>query len=128
MPRLPQRKSFDIIRLALHGCTNRPFYHIVLTKNTRPRDAPPFEQLGTFDSMPNIHNEKLVSLDIERIKYHLANNVALSKPVEKLLGLGGLLPVFPMSYTIAKRNRKKMEAATNDTEEHLQEEDTEKSQ
>ncbi|GFS06338.1 28S ribosomal protein S16 [Elysia marginata] len=109
MPRIPLRKSFDIIKLAYHGCNNRPFFHIVLLKNISKRNAPPMEMLGTYDPMPNIYNEKLVSLDIDRIKFHLASGVSLSKPVEKLLGLSGLLPVHPMSYMTAKRNRQKLE-------------------
>lgn len=86
MPRLPPKVSYKVMRFALHGCTNRPFFHIVLTRSTKPRDAPPIEQLGSFDPMPNIHNEKVVSLDIERIKFHLAKGVQMSKPLEKLLG------------------------------------------
>merc|ERR1711962_1304217 len=54
--------------------------------------------------MPNIHNEKLVSLDVERIKYHLANDAEMSDTVSKLFGLAGLLPVHPMSYITAKTN------------------------
>lgn len=91
MPRLPTAKTFSIIKLALHGCSNRPFYHIVLLNNTSDRDATPFEQLGTYDPMPNMFNEKIVSLDIERIKFHLANGVAMSKPVENLLGNSNII-------------------------------------
>ncbi|KAH9520161.1 37S ribosomal protein S16, mitochondrial [Bulinus truncatus] len=111
------RKTFELIKLALHGCTNRPFYHIVLLKNISDRDAPPAEQLGTYDPMPNIFNEKIVSLDVERIKFHLANGVALSKPVEKLLGLGGVLPVHPVSYLAAMRNQKKLKSEVAKQEE-----------
>ncbi|XP_055878414.1 28S ribosomal protein S16, mitochondrial-like isoform X1 [Biomphalaria glabrata] len=110
------RKTFDIIKLALHGCTNRPFYHIVLLKNISPRDAPPVEQLGTYDPMPNIFNEKIVSLDVDRIKFHLANGVALSRPVEKLLGLSGMLPVHPVSYLTAMRNKRKLVSETTKQE------------
>ncbi|CAG5132006.1 unnamed protein product [Candidula unifasciata] len=109
MPRVGP-KVFQIIKFAYHGCTNRQFFHIVLLDNKSPLNATPYEQLGTFDPLPNIYNEKLVSLDVERIKYHIAQGVALSRPVEKLLGLAGLLPVHPMSYITAKRNRKKLQA------------------
>ncbi|GFO02566.1 mitochondrial ribosomal protein s16 [Plakobranchus ocellatus] len=78
--------------------------------------------LGTYDPMPNIFNEKLVSLDIDRLKVHLANGVALSKPVEKLLGLSGLLPVHPMSYITAKRNRQKLEAEASSQGDNSNEE------
>uniref|UniRef100_A0A0B6YYU2 Small ribosomal subunit protein bS16m n=1 Tax=Arion vulgaris TaxID=1028688 RepID=A0A0B6YYU2_9EUPU len=110
MPRFNQH-IHNVIRLAYHGCTNRPFFHIVLLNNNADRDAQPLEQLGTYDHMPNVYNERLVSFDVERIKYHLAQGVAVSKPVEKLLGLSGLLPVHPMNYIEAQRNRKKIQAA-----------------
>lgn len=95
MPRVPGKKVFNIIKLAYHGCSNRPFFHIVLLQNISDRDAPPLEQLGTYDPMPNIFNEKLVSLDTDRIMFHLAHGVALSKPVEKLLGM---LPEWFFSF------------------------------
>ncbi|BFY97195.1 hypothetical protein BsWGS_00235 [Bradybaena similaris] len=123
MPRVGP-KVYQIIKLAYHGCANRPFFHIVLLNNTSPRDAPPFEQLGTYDPLPNIYNEKLVSLDVERIKYHIAKGVVFSKPVELLLGLSGLLPVHPMSYITAKRNKKKLqEAAAAQSEDKQSDQD-----
>jgi len=83
-------KIYPVIRLAKHGCTNRPFYHIVLLNNNMDRQSVPLEKLGTFDPLPNIHNEKLVSLDVERIKYHLAEGAEMSRAVEKLLGMSTL--------------------------------------
>lgn len=34
------------IRLALHGCLNRPFYHIVVALNKSKRDGKHFEQVS----------------------------------------------------------------------------------
>ena len=36
------------IRLARHGCANRPSYQIVVIPSTKSRDEPPIEQLGKF--------------------------------------------------------------------------------
>lgn len=93
------------LRLALHGCANRPFYHIVATNRLRARDKSSIEQLGTFDPLPNTHNEKLVSLNMDRVKYWLGNGAGASTPVLKLLGLAGIFPVHHRSYHEAKQNR-----------------------
>ncbi len=75
-----------VIRLALGGATNRPFYRIVAAYNKRARDSKYIEQLGSYDPLPNIHNEKLVAFNYERIKYWIACGAHTTKPVAKLLG------------------------------------------
>ncbi|XP_043531884.1 28S ribosomal protein S16, mitochondrial [Chiloscyllium plagiosum] len=100
-------RGFVCIRLALGGCTNRPFYRIVAAHNKRARDGKYLEQLGSYDPMPNIFNEKLVSFNFERIKYWLACGAHMTKPVEKLLGLSGFFPLHPMTVTGAERFHKK---------------------
>ncbi|XP_041128743.1 28S ribosomal protein S16, mitochondrial-like isoform X1 [Polyodon spathula] len=95
-----------VIRLALGGCTNRPFYRIVAAYNKRARDSKHLEQLGSFDPLPNTHNEKLVSLNFERIKYWIACGAHPTKPVAKLLGLSGFFPLHPMTVTKAERLHK----------------------
>lgn len=97
------------IRLALGGCANRPFYRIVAAFNKRARDGKYLEQLGSYDPMPNIYNEKLVSLNIERLKYWIGNGARATKPIAKLLGLCGFFPLHPMTITNAERLRKKRE-------------------
>lgn len=74
------------IRLALHGCANRPFYHIVVMPARFNRDAKPTEQLGTFDPLVNKHNEKLVAVNFDRLRYWLARGARPSRPVAELLG------------------------------------------
>ncbi|GCB85074.1 hypothetical protein scyTo_0025705 [Scyliorhinus torazame] len=100
-------RSFVCIRMALSGCTNRPFYQIVAAHNKRARDGKYLEQLGTYDPMPTIFNEKLVSLNFDRIKYWLACGAHVTKPVEKILGLSGFFPLHPMTVTGAERFYKK---------------------
>ncbi|XP_019615577.1 PREDICTED: probable 28S ribosomal protein S16, mitochondrial [Branchiostoma belcheri] len=94
------------IRLSLSGCTNRPFYHIVVAPTPAGRDKEIYEQLGTYDPLPNDFNEKLVSFNYERLKHWLAMGATPTKPVAQLLGLSGFLPLHPMSSVIAERKRK----------------------
>ena len=75
------------IRFALHGCKNRPFYHIVVASNRSKRDGKHLEQVskllytrvpfhvdatppqvGCYDPMPNYNNELVVGLNVERIR------------------------------------------------------------
>lgn len=78
-----------VIRMALagHKQANRPFYRIVAAYNKRARDSKYIEQLGTYDPLPNIHNEKLVSFNFDRIKYWIGCGAHPTKPVAKLLGV-----------------------------------------
>ena len=75
------------IRLALHGCVNRPFYHVVVLRKHQGRNRRPIEQLGSYDPMPNEHKEKLVAINFDRLTHHLTKGAELSEPVAKLLGL-----------------------------------------
>nr|CAG4637524.1 EOG090X0KAD [Ceriodaphnia reticulata]SVE73331.1 EOG090X0KAD [Ceriodaphnia reticulata] len=97
-----------VIRLNRHGCTNRPFYHIVVQKTKDTQDGPVIEQVGSFDAMPNSQNEKLVALNLERIQYWLAQGAGLSEPVAQLLGLSGFLPNHPRTIIEAWRNRQEV--------------------
>ncbi|KAJ8400737.1 hypothetical protein AAFF_G00395060 [Aldrovandia affinis] len=116
--------GYVVIRLSLGGCTNRPFYRIVAAHNKRARDSKYIEQLGSFDPLPNIHNEKLVSLNYERIKYWIACGAHPTKPVAKLLGLSGFYPLHPMTVTEAERRRNKEALAVGGGAEE-QEQETE---
>lgn len=99
------RNGYVVIRLALagHHQANRPFYRIVAAFNKRARDGKYMEQLGTYDPLPNAHNEKLVSFNLDRIKYWMGCGAHPSPPVAKLLGLAGFFPLHPMTVTAAER-------------------------
>ncbi|XP_050356824.1 probable 28S ribosomal protein S16, mitochondrial [Nymphalis io] len=98
-------KAAKSIRLLRHGCTNRPFFHISVTQRRRPNKLPVIEQLGSYDPMPNMDNEKLVALNLERIKYWLGHGAHVTPPVAELLGLAGFFPIHPRSYMTAWRKR-----------------------
>ncbi|XP_061794826.1 small ribosomal subunit protein bS16m [Nerophis lumbriciformis] len=99
--------GYVVLRLALagHNQTNRPFYRIVAAFNKRARDGKYIEQLGTYDPLPNVYNEKLVSFNYDRIKYWIGSGAHTTKPVAKLLGLAGFFPLHPMTVTQMERRR-----------------------
>lgn len=45
------------------------------------------EQLGSFDPLPNEHNEKLVAVNYERLRYWIGNGAVTSGAMEQLLGI-----------------------------------------
>ncbi|TDG51466.1 hypothetical protein AWZ03_001926 [Drosophila navojoa] len=100
------KHSAKIIRFARHGCTNRPFFHIVVMERRKNQHQPVIEQVGSYDPLPNVTNERLVALNTERIRYWLGKGAHMSDPVAELLGIAGLLPVHPHTYMTAWRNRK----------------------
>lgn len=124
-----------MIRLALGGCTNRPFYRIVAAHSRRARDGKYLEQLGCLDPLPNARGEKVAGLNLERLRHWLGCGAQLSRPAEKLLGmqrggergrepgggsarlsssflagLAGFLPLHPMTVTGAERLRRRQRA------------------
>jgi len=102
------KKSAKIIRFARHGCTNRPFFHIVVMERKKDQYQPVIEQIGTYDPLSNQFNERLVSLNYERIRYWIGKGAHLSNPVAELLGLSGFLPIHPRTYMTAWRNRESL--------------------
>lgn len=78
-----------MIRFALGGCTNRPFFRIVAAHSRRARDGKYLEQLGCLDPLPNAHGERVAGLNLERLRHWLGCGAQLSRPAEKLLGRHG---------------------------------------
>ncbi|XP_069671730.1 small ribosomal subunit protein bS16m [Periplaneta americana] len=105
------RYTPKIIRFARHGCTNRPFFHVVVMEKRFEQHRQVIEQLGTYDPLTNQHNEKLVALNFERIRYWLGRGAQTSRPVEELLGLCGFFPIHPRCYMLAWRARRDAEKA-----------------
>lgn len=78
------------IRFALHGCSNRPFFHLVVLKQHKARDSRPIEVLGSYDPMPNKNNEKLVAVNFERLQYWMGKGARPNKTAAQVLGEYGL--------------------------------------
>uniref|UniRef100_A0A8D0DNS7 Small ribosomal subunit protein bS16m n=1 Tax=Salvator merianae TaxID=96440 RepID=A0A8D0DNS7_SALMN len=119
-------KSHNVIRFALSGCTNRPFYLLVVACNKRARDGKYIEQLGCYDPLPNDHNEKVVAFNFDRLKYWIGTGAQLTRPVEKLLGLSGFFPLHPMTITNAERIRKERQRMATKAAKEAEEKTAEK--
>uniref|UniRef100_A0A914HP39 Small ribosomal subunit protein bS16m n=1 Tax=Globodera rostochiensis TaxID=31243 RepID=A0A914HP39_GLORO len=105
----PRTFGRPCISLASVGCANRPAYHINVFPDKalgRRWEGNVIENLGSFDPLPNDRNEKLVAMNIERLKYWLGvRNAHVSPSALELLGLSGLLPVHPRTFLRARMNR-----------------------
>ncbi len=69
------------IRLSRGGRKNLPFYRIVATNSTSPRDSKFLEKLGTYNPLLDDVNEKRVVIDKERVEYWLSVG---AKPTDKV--------------------------------------------
>lgn len=77
------------IRLSRGGRKKSPFYRIVVTNHTSPRDSKFLEKLGTFNPLLADDKENRVVIDKERIEYWLSVGAVPSERVAKfLLALG----------------------------------------
>ncbi|NWQ81911.1 RT16 protein, partial [Columbina picui] len=74
------RGGHVVIRFALGGCANRPFYRIVAAHSRRARDGKYLEQLGCLDPLPNAHGERVAGLNLERLRHWLGSGAQLSRP------------------------------------------------
>ncbi|XP_052796006.1 28S ribosomal protein S16, mitochondrial-like [Mya arenaria] len=124
MGRFVDRSRKLMIRLSLRGCTNRPFYHIVVQKNRTPRDKNILDQVGTYDPMVNKFGERLVAVNFDKLRHWLGLTAQCSVPVLKLLGLAGFYPVHPRTRLEAHRKQKEMEEEKKRTETEAQASDT----
>ncbi|CAG9798912.1 unnamed protein product [Chironomus riparius] len=98
-------RSAKTIRLFKQGCTNRPFYQVVVMERRKAQYEPVIEQIGTYDPMPNSNNEILVSLNYERIRHWIGSGAHVSRPVLEILGISGFYPIYPKTYMKAWRMR-----------------------
>ncbi|KAG5675821.1 hypothetical protein PVAND_005692 [Polypedilum vanderplanki] len=98
-------RSAKSIRLFKQGCTNRPFFQIVVMERRKPHYEPVIEQVGTYDPMPNKYNQIMVSFNYERIRHWIGHGAHISTPVLELLGLSGFYPIYPKTYMKAWRAR-----------------------
>lgn len=73
------------LRLARGGRKNVPFYRIIATNSTSPRDSKFLEKLGTFNPLANDSDEKKLVVDKERIEYWLSVGAIPSERVAKFL-------------------------------------------
>ena len=70
------------IRLKRFGAKKRPYYRIVVTNSTSPRDGKTIEEVGYYHP---VEKEDPVSFKAERIREWLSKGAQLSPTVKSLL-------------------------------------------
>ncbi|XP_061174190.1 small ribosomal subunit protein bS16m-like [Saccostrea echinata] len=98
-----------VVRMARYGCTNRPFYHIVVTWNRYPRDRKIKEQIGFYDRLPNLNGEQVLGLNLDRVRHYFKFGAEFSRPVLQLLGIVGYFPIHPYTLVEARRITRRRE-------------------
>ena len=73
------------IRLSRGGRTNLPYYRILSTNSTSPRDSKFLEKLGTYNPLLGDTDEKRVTIDKERAEYWLSVGAQPTEKVAKFL-------------------------------------------
>ena len=71
-----------MIRLARMGKKKRPFYRVVVTEKTRPRNGRFVEIVGTYDPLKK---PATVEVDRERVEYWIGKGAQPSDTVRSLL-------------------------------------------
>ena len=69
------------IRLSRGGRKSLPFYRILVTNSTSPRDSKFLEKLGTYNPLVAKDDAKRISIDKDRVEYWLSVG---AKPTDKL--------------------------------------------
>ena len=70
------------IRLTRVGAHKRPFYRVVVSNSTSPRDGKFIERLGTYD--PFKENDKF-TIDVEKAKTWIKNGAQPTKIIASYL-------------------------------------------
>jgi small subunit ribosomal protein S16 len=73
------------IRLSRGGRKALPYYRLLVTRSTSPRDSKFIEKLGTYDPLLNDQDEKRVKINKERVEYWLSVGAQPSETVAKFL-------------------------------------------
>ena len=76
------------LRLRRMGAKKRPFYRIVATEHSSPRDGRFIEILGHYDPLTE---PATVKVDAERVKYWMSVGAKPSETVEGLLKRAGVI-------------------------------------
>lgn len=82
------------LRLQRFGSHKKPFYRVVVSESTSPRDGRFVEILGTYNP---VANPALVNLDEAKILNWLSNGAKPTDTVKSLLKSEGILAKFEAS-------------------------------
>ncbi|NBV06440.1 MAG: 30S ribosomal protein S16 [Proteobacteria bacterium] len=71
------------IRLSRGGRTNLPFYRIIVTNSTSPRDSKFLEKIGTYNPLLSEDKENRIAVNKERAEHWLSVG---AQPSERVAG------------------------------------------
>ncbi len=71
------------IRLARGGSKKRPFYHLTVADQRRPRDGRFIERVGFFNPVAR-GQEEVTRIDLERVDYWMSKG---AQPTDRVAGL-----------------------------------------
>lgn len=97
------------LRLSRGGSKKRPYYRIVVTEATAPRDGSFLERVGTYNPMLPREHEDRVRLFKERIQHWLDHGAQPTDRVQRLLAQAEMMaaPAIPNQ---TKKNQPKAKA------------------
>ncbi len=78
-----EKSTMVKIRLTSGGAKKRPFYHIIVTDSRSARDGRNIERVGYFNPVAQ-GQEKRVEMNLERVKYWVANGAQFTDKVGNL--------------------------------------------
>jgi small subunit ribosomal protein S16 len=81
-----------MIRLSRIGKKKHPFYRVVVTEKTRPRNGRFVEIVGTYDPQKK---PAAVELNSDRVQYWLSKGAQPSDTVRSILGKSKSAPTQP---------------------------------
>jgi small subunit ribosomal protein S16 len=97
------------IRMSRGGAKKRPFYKIVVADSRRPRDGKFIEKIGYFNPLLPKDKKERLSIDLERIKYWLAQGAQPSERIARFLGEANIIPM-PKQKNNPKKSQPKKKA------------------
>jgi len=75
-----------VIRLSRGGSKKRPFYHVVVTNKSNPRDGRFIERVGYYNPFATDKEGDLrLKIDLERIQHWISNGAQPSDRVQSLI-------------------------------------------
>lgn len=103
------------LRLSRGGSKKRPYYRIVVTEATAPRDGSFIERVGTYNPMlPKDHEDRL-RLFKERIQYWLDHGALPTERVQRFLAQADMMAA-PTIHEQTKKNKPKAKAQERERE------------
>lgn len=90
------------IRLARGGSKKKPFYRVVVSENTSPRDGRFVERVGSYNPLLSHDNKDRFVINEERTKHWLSNGAQPTDRVYLLLSKVGLVEKKPFIETPIK--------------------------